>query len=90
MFCCACNCDHKPNAFGTQQRRKSAKVRICKNPIKSYNKSLNKSHNKSSFWHGSQFFSSFSEFADYIEFGNVRYFATEYMERRNYNSDDDD
>jgi hypothetical protein len=51
--------------FGSQQRRKSASIRVCKNP-KIPPKNV--------------FFSSFSDFADYREFGRSRYFVSEYEE----------
>ena len=33
MYCSECKVHHKPSAFGAQQRRKPATIRVCKTPI---------------------------------------------------------
>ena len=71
MYCSVCECHHKATEFGTRQRRKSAAVRVCKNP-KSPAPVM--------------YFSSYGDYADYLEFGRSRYFATEIMEAM-YDSD---
>lgn len=67
MYCSVCKCHHKASMFGASQRKKSAVVRICKDP-------------KPPVVKYKMTFSSYSEFADYCEFGRTRYFATEYAE----------
>lgn len=73
VFCSVCKCHHHKSAFGTQQLRKSAKTRICRNP-----KPVKTSH-----------FSSFGEYADYLEFGPSRYWYVERTERQWEDSDDE-
>jgi len=70
MFCSACRQHHTRSMFGSQQRRKSAKQRICKNPLyKKDSKIYGKEHGP---WLMRM---TYAEYADYIEFGHARWYA---------------
>ena len=78
MYCSVCECHHKSYMFGSQQRRKPATVRVCKTPTP--RKVFFSSHVIS------YTFASYSDHADYCEFGHSRYFAVEKQENM-YDSD---
>jgi hypothetical protein len=79
LYCSKCRCMHGNSAFGTQQRRRPAAVRQCKAPVAP--PTIVRRGNVLYVTGGSSY-CSHGDWADAVEFGRSRYWASETFDNR--------